>query len=45
MEIKMFVYVVFKDYYISIKDINLWIKNWGGVYFNIFYVGDIGWFN
>lgn len=26
----MFVYVVFKDYYISIKDINLWIKNWGG---------------
>lgn len=45
MEIKMFVYVVFKDYY-SIKDINLWIKNWGGgVYFNIFYVGDIGWFN
>lgn len=35
----MFVYVVFKDYYISIKDINLWIKNY------IFYVGDIGWFN
>lgn len=45
MEIKMLVHIVLKDYH-SIKDINSWIKNWGGgVYFNIFHVGDIGWSN